>query len=54
VAIAWTLKNPAVTGAIVGFRSPKQLSGIVGADELLLSPAEMEEIEDAVRRERAN
>lgn len=54
VAIAWTLKNPAVTGAIVGFRSPKQVSGIVGAAELFLSSAEMEEIEDALRRERAN
>jgi aryl-alcohol dehydrogenase-like predicted oxidoreductase len=54
VAIAWTLKNPAVTGAIVGFCSPKQVSGIVGAAELFLSSAEMEEIEDALRQERAN
>jgi len=54
VAIAWTLKNPAVTGAIAGFRSPKQVSGIVGAAELFLSSAEMEEIEDALRREHAN
>jgi aryl-alcohol dehydrogenase-like predicted oxidoreductase len=54
VAIAWTLKNSAVTGAIVGFRNPKQVAGIVGAAELLLSPTEMNEIEDALRRERAN
>jgi len=32
VAIAWTLHHPAVTGAIVGFRSPRQVSGIIGAD----------------------
>src|SRR5580693_3121025 len=31
LAMAWTLKNPAVTGAIVGFRNPKQVSGIIGA-----------------------
>jgi aryl-alcohol dehydrogenase-like predicted oxidoreductase len=54
VAIAWTLKNPAVTGAIVGFRSPKQVSGIIGASEFVLPPAEMAEIEDASKRERAS
>src|SRR5579864_8081640 len=31
VAIAWTLHNPAVTGAIVGVRSPKQVAGVIGA-----------------------
>jgi aryl-alcohol dehydrogenase-like predicted oxidoreductase len=25
VAIAWALRNPAVDGAIVGFRSPRQV-----------------------------
>ena len=44
-AIAWTLRNPAVTGAIVGMRSPKQVDGVVGALEFRLSPAEIEEIE---------
>ena len=29
-AIAWTLTNPAVTGAIVGMRNPKQVRGVVG------------------------
>ncbi len=48
VAIAWTLINPAVTGAIVGFRSAKQVSGIVGAAEFRLLPSEMEEIENAL------
>ncbi len=54
VAIAWTLKNPTITGAIVGFRSPKQVSGIMGAAEFVLPSTEMAEIEDALKRERAN
>jgi aryl-alcohol dehydrogenase-like predicted oxidoreductase len=44
-AIAWTLNNPAVTGAIVGARSPKQVEGIVGAADFRLTPAEIAEIE---------
>jgi aryl-alcohol dehydrogenase-like predicted oxidoreductase len=47
VAIAWTLKHPAVTRAIVGFRNPKQVSGITGATEILLQPTEMAEIGNA-------
>jgi aryl-alcohol dehydrogenase-like predicted oxidoreductase len=31
VAIAWTLRNPAVDGAIVGFRRPDQVDGLVHA-----------------------
>jgi aryl-alcohol dehydrogenase-like predicted oxidoreductase len=31
VAVAWTLQNPAVTGAIVGARSPEQVDGWIGA-----------------------
>jgi aryl-alcohol dehydrogenase-like predicted oxidoreductase len=53
VAIAWTLNNPAVTGAIVGFRSAKQVSGIMGAAEFRLLPAEMLEIENALKPELA-
>jgi len=34
VAIAWTLKNPAVTAAIVGGRSAKQVDGICRAAEM--------------------
>jgi aryl-alcohol dehydrogenase-like predicted oxidoreductase len=45
VAISWTLRNPAVTGAIVGARSPKQVEGIIGAAELQLSDEEVPEIE---------
>ncbi len=33
VAIAWTLKNPAVTAAIVGGRSAEQVDGICRAGE---------------------
>jgi aryl-alcohol dehydrogenase-like predicted oxidoreductase len=51
VAIAWTLHNPAVTGAIVGFRSAKQVSGIIGAAEFRLLPSEMREIEEALKTE---
>jgi aryl-alcohol dehydrogenase-like predicted oxidoreductase len=53
VAIAWTLNHPAVTGAIVGFRSPKQVAGIVGALEFRLPPPEMAEIEKALQGEAA-
>ena len=48
VAIAWTLANPAVTGAIVGIRSPKQVSGIVGAMEFRLTTREIADIEAAL------
>ena len=47
VAIAWTLRQPAVTGAIVGARSPGQVDGIIGAAELRLSPEEVARIEGA-------
>ncbi len=53
VAIAWTLTNPAVTGAIVGMRNPKQVRGVVGAAELSLTPTELEEIESAWSQELA-
>ena len=45
VAIAWTLRNSAVTGAIVGIRSAKQVSGIAGAADLQLSASDVLEIE---------
>ena len=53
VAIAWTLTNPAVTGAIVGMRNPKQVRGVVGAAELGLTQNELEEIELAWSQELA-
>ena len=44
VAIAWTLRHPAVTAAIVGMRSAAQVRGVIGAAEFRLSAAEIEEI----------
>lgn len=44
-AIAWTLSNPAVTGAIVGVRSAEQVAGIRGALEFRLSEDEINELE---------
>jgi aryl-alcohol dehydrogenase-like predicted oxidoreductase len=41
VAIAWTLANPAVTAAIVGARTPKQVDGWIGAASLTLSPEDL-------------
>ncbi len=46
VAIAWTLRNPAVTGAIVGARRPDQVDGVIGAAEFRLSEAELEQIDE--------
>jgi aryl-alcohol dehydrogenase-like predicted oxidoreductase len=44
VAIAWTLHHPAITAAIVGGRSAKQVEGIISAGEFRLSETEFEEI----------
>jgi aryl-alcohol dehydrogenase-like predicted oxidoreductase len=45
VAIAWTLRLPAVTGAIVGARSAAQVDGTIGAASFRLSPEEIREVE---------
>ncbi|HYB23718.1 MAG TPA: aldo/keto reductase [Solirubrobacteraceae bacterium] len=45
VAVAWTLRNPAVDGAIVGFRSPEQVEALMAAAELELSAEDIREIE---------
>jgi aryl-alcohol dehydrogenase-like predicted oxidoreductase len=45
VAIAWTLRDPVVTGAIVGMRSAQQAEQVVRAAEFRLSPEEIHEIE---------
>ncbi|MFY9948811.1 MAG: aldo/keto reductase, partial [Candidatus Sulfotelmatobacter sp.] len=46
VAIAWTLRNPAVTGAIVGARNAKQAEGVMRAGDLQLNDKEVREIDD--------
>ncbi len=45
VAIAWTLRQPAVTGAIVGFRHAKQVDGLLAAASLRLAPEELARID---------
>jgi aryl-alcohol dehydrogenase-like predicted oxidoreductase len=47
VAIVWTLRHSALTGAIVGARNAKQAEGVMRAGELKLSPEEIAEIEGA-------
>jgi aryl-alcohol dehydrogenase-like predicted oxidoreductase len=44
-AIAWTLSNPAVTGAIVGVRSAAQVAGVAGALSFRLTEDEVQEIQ---------
>ena len=45
VAIAWVLRQPRVTSAIVGARQPSQLQGTVGGGSLHLSTADLHAIE---------
>jgi aryl-alcohol dehydrogenase-like predicted oxidoreductase len=49
VAVAWTLHNPAVDGAIVGFRRPDQVDPILPAAALELTDADVAEIEGSTR-----
>lgn len=48
-AIAWTLANPAVTGAIVGARNHEQVDTIIGAAEFRLNERELGEIENFMK-----
>jgi aryl-alcohol dehydrogenase-like predicted oxidoreductase len=48
VAIAWTLHNPAVTGAIVGARNARQAEGVMRAGGLRLTDEDVSEIETFV------
>jgi aryl-alcohol dehydrogenase-like predicted oxidoreductase len=50
VAVAWTLSWPGVTAAIVGARSPKQVDGWLGASQLTLEDADLEEIAATLER----
>jgi aryl-alcohol dehydrogenase-like predicted oxidoreductase len=47
-AIAWTLRQSAVTAAIVGARRAEQVDGIIGAVEFRLTAEEIAEVEGAV------
>lgn len=53
VAIAWTLRLPAVTAAIVGARRPEQVDGVVPAADLRLSDEELAEIEGLLAKRQA-
>ncbi|WP_082826055.1 aldo/keto reductase [Croceicoccus estronivorus] len=48
VAIAWTLAWPAVSGAIVGARSPEQVDGWIAAAQLTLDEDDLRRIGDAI------
>ena len=45
LAIAWTLANPAVQAAIVGARHPRHIEDSVGAADLRLTEADLEQID---------
>ena len=47
VAIAWVLRHPAITGAVVGARNAKQAEGVMSAGELKLTAEEIAEVEGA-------
>lgn len=47
VAIAWALRHPAMTAAIVGLRNAGQLEGVIGAVEFRLNAGEIGEIATA-------
>ena len=48
VAVAWTLHNPAVTAAIVGARSPRQVAGTLPATTFRLTEPEYIRIAEAL------
>jgi aryl-alcohol dehydrogenase-like predicted oxidoreductase len=48
VAVAWTLRWPGVSGAIVGARSPAQVDGWIGAADLALGDDDLGALRDAV------
>lgn len=49
-AVAWTLAWPAVTGAIVGARRPRQVEGWLDALRLELTAEDLDEIGQAIER----
>ena len=48
IAIAWTLKNPAVTGAIVGMRKPQQVDELLKGATVELTDEECGRIENFI------
>ena len=50
LAIAWTLRDPAVTSAIVGARRPDQLEGTIGGADIELEKSTIDEIDTVLSR----
>ena len=48
VAIAWTLRDRAVTAAIVGARRPRQVDELVGAASLTLDATDVDQLEHTI------
>jgi aryl-alcohol dehydrogenase-like predicted oxidoreductase len=48
VAVAWTLRNPAVDAAIVGFRHPDQVEEILPAASMQLTSDDISTVEEAL------
>jgi aryl-alcohol dehydrogenase-like predicted oxidoreductase len=48
IAIAWTLRHPAITATIVGARNPQQLDELMGAATFRLSQEEIEQLDGVV------
>jgi aryl-alcohol dehydrogenase-like predicted oxidoreductase len=48
VAIAWTLRHPAVTGAIVGARNPGQVDGFIHASDFQLDQEALSQIDNFI------
>jgi aryl-alcohol dehydrogenase-like predicted oxidoreductase len=49
VAVAWVLRHPSVTGAIVGARKPGQLKELMGAADWRLTTTEVDEIQEFLK-----
>ena len=47
VAVAWVLRNPAVSGAIVGFRHPGQVTGLADSADIALSEEQLSRLDAA-------
>lgn len=50
LAIAWTLRHPAVTGAIVGLRNRAQIDGVIQSAKLNVEAGDFQTIEDLLRQ----
>lgn len=51
-AIAWVLRRPEVTSAIVGVRNTRQVDEIIPAGDLVLSAAEIKSLDQAVAKHK--